>query len=182
LEKSNDSSECLSAFRPHFNTVLYNTQVNVAGNHLSGLLLFKKIPDNSIRVVFSNELGVKFFDFEYKGSEFKVHYIMKKLNRKAVVGQLKKDIGFLLMHRINLPDAESFRSGDELFFGFDDKNEKTYYITDSTCHNLLRIENSSPRKTKIIVYLTPYRSGMADSVYINHQTFEFNISLKQIER
>ena len=38
---------------------------NVVGNHLSGLLLIKKMPDSSTRMVFSNEMGLGFFDFEF---------------------------------------------------------------------------------------------------------------------
>ena len=182
LEKIGGGADCIKSLQPDFATVLYNTHVNITGKHLSGILLFKKVSENSIRVVFSNEIGVKFFDFEYIDNDFKVHHIIKQLDRKPVINQLRKDIGFILMHRINLPAAEVFKSGDERFFGFKEKKEQTYYITDATCENLLRIENASPRKTKIIVYLTPYRKGMADSIYINHQSFDFNISLKQIER
>jgi hypothetical protein len=182
LEKTSEGWECLNSHKPDFTTILYNTHVNVTGNHLSGILLFKKFQDDSIRVVFSNEMGVKFFDFEFTGNHFKVHYIMSKLNRKPVINQLRKNIGFLIMHRVNAHDMQSFVYGNERFFRCTHGKELTYYITDASCDNLVRIENASPRKTKIIVYLTPYQSGMADSVYINHQSFEFNISMKQIKR
>lgn len=51
----------LQKFKPSFSVALYNTQVDVMGNHLSGLLLIKKMPDSSVRMVFSNEIGFKFF-------------------------------------------------------------------------------------------------------------------------
>src|SRR3954470_17408758 len=55
----------LQKFKPNFTVALYNTKVDVVGNHLSGLLLIKKMPDSTTRMVFSNEMGYKFFDFEF---------------------------------------------------------------------------------------------------------------------
>ena len=52
----------LQKFKPEFKIALYKANVNVAGNYLSGLLLIKKMPDSSMRLVFSNEIGFKFFD------------------------------------------------------------------------------------------------------------------------
>ena len=53
----------LQKFKPNFTVALYNTTVDVVGNHLSGLLLIKKMPDSSTRMVFSNEMGFGFFEF-----------------------------------------------------------------------------------------------------------------------
>src|SRR6187402_1932792 len=69
----------LAKFKPAFSVALYKTEVDVVGNHLSGLLLIKKMPDSSTRMVFSNEMGLKFFDFEFTtDGNFKVYFIMKK--------------------------------------------------------------------------------------------------------
>jgi hypothetical protein len=64
----------IKKFKPNFTVALYNTQVDVVGNHLSGLLIIKKMPDSSTRLVFSNEMGFKFFDFEFSinGDEQKI--------------------------------------------------------------------------------------------------------------
>lgn len=182
LQASSTSTECLAKFKPDFSSVLYNTHVNVTGKHLSGLLIFKKMPDSTVRAIFSSEMGVKFFDFEYSKSGFKVEYCMKQLDRKAVIKQLKKDIGFIIMNGIDISSGKSLHSATESYFLFHSGKEETYYITDSACTRLLRIENASKRKKKVIINLNDYKDGMADSVYIAHQTFEFNISLKQLKR
>ena len=36
---------CVLRFKPVFGSELYNTQVNVAGKHLSGLLIIKTMPE-----------------------------------------------------------------------------------------------------------------------------------------
>lgn len=182
LTASAVNSSCLEKFRPEITSVLYNTHINVVGKHLSGLLIFKKMEDQSTRVVFSNEMGVKFFDFEFKQDGFKVIYCMDKLNKKPVIRQLRKDIGVLLFHEVNISNAKTKSSPDELYFGFKKGKEYDYYITSQDCNELKRIENATSKKKKIITNLTAYKKGMPDSVYISHENFEFNISLKQIER
>jgi hypothetical protein len=65
LQRSQEDVSCIQKFKPDFTNALYYTEVNVIGNHLSGLLLIKLMPDSSTRMVFSNEAGFKFFDFEF---------------------------------------------------------------------------------------------------------------------
>lgn len=182
LQNTTANIPCIESFRPDITSVLYNSHINVVGKHLSGLLLFKKMEDSSTRVLFSNEMGVKFFDFEFAPSGFKVIYCIKQLNKKVVINELKKDIGLLIFYQINIKSGECLQSDNELYFAFKSGPETNYYITDKKCTNLNKIENATAKKKKILFTLTDYKSGMPDSVYIEHQNFEFNISLKQIER
>ena len=64
LQTSTSNTNCLLKFKSDFSTVLYYTHINVVEKHLSGLLLLKKMQGGTTRVVFTNEAGVKFFDFE----------------------------------------------------------------------------------------------------------------------
>src|SRR5438128_6245701 len=105
LQKANENVSCVKQFKPVFTTALYNTQVNVVGKHLSGLLIIKTMPDSSIRIVFSNEAGFKFFDFEFNGNNFKVYYIYKQMNKKSVLKTLRKDFQLVLMNNLNVKDA-----------------------------------------------------------------------------
>ena len=96
----------LQKFKPAFTVALYNTQVDVVGNHLSGLLLIKKMPDSSTRMVFSNEMGFKYFDFEFAADgNFKVYSIIKQMNRKAVLKTLRKDFELILMNKLEIGRA-----------------------------------------------------------------------------
>src|SRR5436190_6110153 len=65
MQTATSDPAILQKFKPTLGVALYNTTVDVAGNHLSGLLLIKKMPDSSTRMVFSNEMGLSFFDFEF---------------------------------------------------------------------------------------------------------------------
>lgn len=182
LQSTTEDKSCIAHLKPEFSSVLYNAKIDVVGKHLSGLLLFKTMPDSSKRVVFSNEMGVKFFDFEYAKTGFKVQYVIKQLDRKAAIRQLKEDIGYLIMNDINLSSAELKKSDNQLYFGFAGRKSITYYITDLNCLKVGRIENASKRKKKIIIDLNGNNAGMPDSINIAHQLFNFNINLKQIIR
>jgi hypothetical protein len=176
-------SGCPVKFKPVFKSELFNTQVNVVGKHLSGLLLVKTMPDNSLRMVFSNEAGFKYFDFEFTATgEFRVHYVISQMNKKAVLQTLRKDFELVLM-RFSKPEASYVLKKDSLYFyAYPQQKEVDYYITDASCSRLIGIEKASGRKTKVRVIMENYRNGVPDTIGITHNNFNFNIGLKHLER
>ncbi|MBP6335784.1 MAG: hypothetical protein KA444_09960 [Bacteroidia bacterium] len=182
LTKANASKDCLVKLKPDFSSVLYNTSVDVAGTHLSGLLLFKKMPDGSIRSVFTNEMGLTIFDFEFFENEFRVLHCVKKLNRTLVLRALRKDLGLILQAGYNYQKFSVYHYESSLYFAFKDADEMTYLITDKDCSSIQRIEIANGPKVKVKANFTELKSGLPDSVYIAHQSFQFNIGLKQIDR
>ena len=173
----------LAKFKPAFSVALYKTDVDIVGNHLSGLLLIKKMPDSSTRMVFSNEMGFKFFDFEFTpDGKFKVYSIIKKMNRKAVLKTLRKDFELILMERLDSA-AVSVRTSNGLkYYIFPQARGYNYYITDSSGDKLVRLERASKRKTVVQAIMKDYINGMPDTIGISHKTFNFTIGLKRIER
>ena len=183
LQASDGDINCVQKFTPVFSSALYNTSVNVIGKHLSGLLLLKQMPDSSIRVVFSSEMGVKFFDFEFsKQGDFKVYYILKQMNKKAVVTTLRKDFEMILMRQIGTGSAYILRDQQTKYHVFPAGKEFNAYITDGGCNELLRIEKSSKRKIKVQAVMQHFVNGLPDTIGITHRNFNFNIGLKRLER
>jgi hypothetical protein len=183
LQVADGDPSCLQKFKPVFTSSLYNTHVNVIGKHLSGLLLIKTMPDSSVRIVFSSEMGVKFFDFEfYKNGEFKVHSIIKQMDKKGVVNTLRKDFELVLMRDLDKKKPEIFMAEGLRWFAFEGVKEKDYYITDSLCQQLVRIEKGSNRKYKLKMVMKDYVNGVPDTIGITHRKFNFNIGLKYINR
>jgi hypothetical protein len=167
----------LQKFKPAFTVALYNTTVDVVGNHLSGLLLIKKMPDSSTRMVFSNEIGFSFFDFEFKpAGDFKVYSVMKKLNKKSVIKTLQHDFELILMN--NLDNAKAVVKTNErlTYFIFPQSKGFNYYITNQSGDELVRMERASNKKTIVEAVMKNYLNGIPD------KKFEFNIGLKRIER
>jgi hypothetical protein len=173
----------LAKFKPAFSVALYNTQVDVVGNHLSGLLLIKKMQDSSTRMVFSNEMGFKFFDFEFTpGGNFKVYSIVKQMNKKAVIKTLRKDFELILMEGLDSAALSVRTSNGLTYYVFPQTKGYNYYITDSTGDKLVRMERASKRKTVVEAIMKNYINGIPDTIGISHKTFNFTIGLKRIER
>jgi hypothetical protein len=173
----------LQKFKPAFTVALYSATVDVTGNHLSGLLLIKKMPDSSTRLVFTSEMGLGFFDFEFGAAgEFKVHSIIKKMNRRPVIKTLQHDFELVLMNKL-LATAASVRTGDSLlYFIFPQEKGYNYYITDAQAGQLLRMQRASNSKVIVEGIMKDYQNGIPDTIGLSHKTFEFNIGLKRIER
>jgi len=102
-------------FGQGFEKALFTGSLDIKKHHLTGFLLIKKMEDESYRIVFTNQIGMTFFDFEVKQNGFKVVYCFESLNRKALIRIFEKDFRALL---------ES--TGDTITRGFLDKAEITY--------------------------------------------------------
>ena len=173
----------LKQFKPDFTVALYNTKVDVVGNHLSGLLLIKKMPDSTVRMVFSNEMGIKFFDFEFgMNRSFKVYTVIRQMNKKSVLKTLRHDLELILMEGLDSSTATARKNNGELYHVFPVGKGYNYYITDSTGNELLRLERASRSKIIAEAVMQHYINGIPDTIGISHKTFDFTIGLKRIER
>lgn len=171
----------LQKFKPAFTSAIYKTEVNVIGKYISGLLIIKKMPDSSIRIVFSNEMGLTFFDFEFAvDGGFKVFSIVKQMNKKPVIKTLRKNFELILMQHLDRDKFSVKRMGDDFFYTFPQKKGCNYYITDSTRSELLQMQIASKRKPVVKAIMKNYINGIPDSIGISHTAFNFTIGLKRI--
>jgi hypothetical protein len=168
---------CAQGLAPRFDKVIYNTQVDVMGKQLSGLLIFKTMPDGSKRAVFTSETGPTLFDFEFNGEAFTKHFCIEKLDRKPVVRTLRRDLSLLLMEGIGEPGGQVLQDGQLLYFPIKKGKETAWLLTDRQCSQLLRIENASKRKKKTIISFSPTEKALPDTALIEHQNFNFAIRL-----
>jgi len=182
MQRSADDPGCVQKFKPVFESALYKTNVDVVGKHISGLLLFKRMPDSSIRLVFSNEIGYKFFDFEFsKDSGFRVFSIVDQMNKKAVIKTLRKDFELVLMMNIDSEKNYKLKSGEYFYHAFPQESGAYYYITDSACSSLVTMQRASSRKVVVEAIMKDYRAGMPDTIGITHHNFDFTIGLKRLK-
>jgi hypothetical protein len=187
MEKTTADPACLLKFKPQFSKELYNTKVDVMGKHLSGLLLIKAMPDSSTRLVFSNEMGFKYFDFEFSyGGAFKVYYILPQMDKKAVRKTLRKDFELLLMQHLNTKKEFYLKKDGLFYYGFTQTKGNYYYITDSACSKLVRLERASRKKAVVAAIMENYENGMPDTIgithHIPHLNSDFTIGLKKLKQ
>ena len=172
---------CIRNFTPRFSNTLYSASVDVTTHHFSGILFFKLMPDSSTRVVFTNEMGVKFFDFAFtKNNEFIQYYAMAKLDKKVIVKALHNDLELVIL-RQDLSKAALLTDSVYNYTAIPTKKGNNYYITDH-CAKLIRVEKSSKTKPVVEVQMLNYNAGVPDSISIEHKNFKFNISLKKVEK
>ncbi|WP_123891683.1 hypothetical protein [Chitinophaga costaii] len=182
LQPATGDAACIQQFAPHFTNNLYSTQVNVLSHHLSGLLFCKQMPDSSVRMVFANEMGFKFFDFEYTAQgTFIKHYLFHKMDKPAVVKTLQQDFELVLL-RPDLRQAQVLTDGKYQYVAIPSEKGRRYFITDKDCRQLVRIEKSSARKAVVIVKMWHYQNGTPDSISIHHTQFKFNIALQKTQQ
>jgi len=182
-----DKSVTTSAlrFKPQFDKLLYRCVVDgrvvFKRFHLSGLLFFKKLEDHSTRVVFQNEMGFTFFDFEWDSNDsFHVNNIIPQLDKPALIKTLQKDMNLLLMKRLNQSSETVLHKEEETYYRFDLEKGVVYYITRG--NRLQRIENAG--KTRVItigLYGKKTPEAMPDSVLFNHHKANFTIQLHKID-
>ena len=173
----------LQKFKPSFSVALYKANIDVAGNHLSGLLMIKKMPDSSVRLVFSNEIGFKFFDFEFAPSgEFKVYSIIKQINKKAVIKTLRKDFALVMMQGIESASVLIRKNDSLIYYSYPQSSGYNHYITSPTGNELVGMERSTKRKPVMQAIMKNYSNGMPDTIGITHKNFNFTIGLKRLAR
>jgi len=173
----------LQKFKPDFKDVLYKAEIDVVGHHLSGLLLIKTLPDSTIRMVFSTETGYKFFDFAFSpDGGFKVFYVVKQMNKAAVIKTLKKDFELILLPQKNYKSAYLRKDDSNLYYIFPKSKGSFCYITDLKGTEMKIMEISSPHKPIVQAIMKDDFNGVPDTIGISHKNFNFTIGLKKIER
>ena len=181
LKPAQGNTLSIQKFKPQFKVALYKTQVYVTSHYLSGLLLIKTMPGGSIRMVFSNEVGIKFFDFEFlPDGGFKVYAIIKQMDKKPVITTLRKDFELVLMR--HMEQGNILQDDHHLYYKFPQVKGANYYITGKTGDTLVRMERSSKSKPVVEAIMRNYHNGIPDTIGIEHKNFKFTIGLKRIEQ
>jgi hypothetical protein len=183
LQPVNDTSDCAGKIKPQgIATAWFDTSIDVVGKHISGLMLIKEMPDQSSRIVFTNESGFSIFDFEFQSDgKFTVKKIIPQLDRKAVTETLRKDFSLLL----GIPfrqTLQQWQMNDESYFGIIENGEKIYFSTTPACDSVGRLETGSRRARKTSITFEGPDARNPRSITIKHFTFEMIIALKRIDK
>jgi hypothetical protein len=183
MQKISSDPSCVYSLKPDFNHVMYKTSVDVVGKHLSGILLFKNLPDSSTRIVFLSETGFSFFDFGFgSDSGFRVYQITPQMNNKALIKILRKDFELLLFRNMNRLSSYALADSNRIYHAFPQEEETNYYITDTLCQKLFKMQRATPNKRVMeAVIKNDVKGNPPDSIFLIHYLkINFTISLKKI--
>ncbi len=183
LKALDKNSQCANLILRPISNQWYSASIDVVGKHLSGLLFIKKMETGSDRVVFTSEAGLTFFDFEFfPDGTFKAHYVVKMMNKHAVIQTLRKDFE-LLLGRYFTSDTITYSSDrNETYSAFKHKKEMVYKVSDANCTKLHRLELAGKGKKKVTITAYPDFVQNTDSLKIQHHTFDMKIKLTPIQK
>lgn len=183
MQRAQADFSCVQKFKPLFQSTLYKTDVLVSGKQLSGLLLFKKMGDSSMRIVFTNEVGLSLFDFEFSGDgRFTVHQIIKQFDKQPVIITLRKDFELILFTHTDTAGAYMLHQNNQRYYAYPQEKGVNYYVTDESCSLLQWMERASDKKAVVIAKFISGQDEIPDSISITHKNFSFAIGLKRLER
>jgi hypothetical protein len=146
----------MAIFDTAFGKALYKGSLDISKHHLSGLFYLKRVSGNSARILFSNEIGINFFDLEITDGELIVHSCFPSLNRASLLKLLKNDFRMLLFPDTTVRRMKRARSKDpeQLIFGVASARGSFRYTYDRESGKILRIRTSRSGvgKTDLRVY------------------------------
>ncbi|AZA78309.1 hypothetical protein EG347_12715 [Chryseobacterium sp. G0186] len=157
---------------------VYKCQMDIYKNHVSGLLIIKKLNEATHRVVLTSDFGNKLIDFEISDHDFKLNYVLPDLDKKIVINFLKNDFQQLLKRQY--PVSESFENENAKVY-LSKINNKGYYLFFNKENGLLKqIIYTKNNKEKIDFTFDAKKHIFADSLNLQHKDFKINIKLFQI--
>ena len=183
MQRIPSDESCIQKLRPDFNHAVYKTSVDVVGKHISGILIVKRMPDSSTRVVFTNELGFSYFDFGFPpDSGFKIYLIVPQMNKSAVIRTLRKDFELLMFRNTNGSRYYALKDSGLVYHAFPQNGDINYYITDNNCRRLIKMQRATTKKPIMEAFIFENSQDIApDSISIRHFNIShFSITLKQI--
>ena len=163
LAQTNYSSQC-NVINRNDSSGLYKFYLSVYNNNISGLLLFKKTSDSTIRAVLTSEMGPKIIDLELNNTSYKVNFAIKQLRKKIILKSFYTD--FASIAGILKFNKESGRYFSEQ--------------SDSSKLNKTVLYNKKGQELEIYYFCNNNKTN-ADSVFLQHFNFKMRIELRKID-
>lgn len=173
-----------SLFGDNFNSFLFKTNITVYNKNFSGLLVTKQLSANDYRVIFTTELGMKMFDFEFKDTAFTLQYCVPQFNKPKLLKVIQNDIETLLMNDISNKRQTHYEDKDGLYRVQKLEFPKTenYYFTEKSSAQLTKIECAKKRIKNTTFTLSNYQNNFPGSILIQHHDIKLKIELNLLKK
>lgn len=185
-----DEKAMFSIFNDDFEKALFKTKINFRKHYFSGLLFIKSPRPDIYRITFINEIGLKFFDFEYlpslkepEDSIFKVHYCMEQFNKEALLNIIEQDLRLIFMKEIDMKEAKFLKNDKDSMkvFKITTKNGHNSYFFNQTTNHPIQIKSSTGLFKKTNVELTNYKDNFPWNINITHRYIKLKIQFILLE-
>ena len=148
------------------------------------MLVTKQMQRNDYRVIFTTELGMKLFDFEFKDTAFTLHYCVPQFNRPALLKTIQKDIEILLMNETKNKTAEVLINpkDSEFVYKFRDNKYDNYYFLEKSSNQIFKIEHAKKNTKKTTFTLNNYSDNFPSAILIQHHDIKLKIELNLLKK
>jgi hypothetical protein len=168
-------------YNPYFSDLakdyVYKAQITFAQKSFGGIFVVKKLGQKHHRVVFTTEMGNKILDFSFIENEFKINFILKKINKKVFINLLKKDF-FALINENPKVVGHYKKQGDITLFESRIKNDTYFYLHKD--QHLTKILKTGQGKEKVTYIFLETENTHAKEIRISHNNRKLKIFLKAI--
>jgi hypothetical protein len=173
----------VSWFKADTGYYLFNTDIDIMKNHFSGLTVIKPTANDTCRVVFITEVGLKIFDMElYPSGNYTVHYIMSAVNKKPLVKILAEDMSTITMNGLSgiQPELFHMNNSDDNIYLYRYNGKKRYYHVKKTAVHPYLINRTSGISKKADAAFYSETSTSVDSIIITHHGLRMSMNLYRI--
>ena len=159
---------------------IYKAKIDIYGRKFGGILIIKKIDENSHRLIFTTEFGNKLFDFLFENDTVINNFVIEELDKKFIVNTLRNDFRLLVSEKNKV--LNQFDSGlEDIYKTIDDKQFNFYFINKKS-HTLDKITRTSKSKVIVEVLFSNVESVIANSILIHHKNIKLNIALELFKK
>ncbi len=174
------SDRVYRAFDDTVQSNVYTTTIDLYKNHFSGISIIKYEGNETYRVVFLNEMGMKFFDFRIGRDTSEILQIFSALDKKALTNILISDFGTVLMNTHDLGETILLWSKADKCHAIRPEDPQLYYILASDSTHVLRIDRFSNFR-KLTEYNFSYDSiGQINKFTVHHRNIRFSMNFEKI--
>lgn len=156
----------------------YNLKMDLMKKHFSGLLLVKRMDEQSYRTVFTTYFGLRVFDFEFIGDSLTVHYCMEPLYKEKVITLFRNDFSRLFGLSRNQV-AQVYRATEGVNKEVYRFGKKLFYRKDLDRGVVEQISSGRGWK-KTVWSFSGYESGYPSKVIIDHALFPVSLELERL--
>jgi hypothetical protein len=187
ISKKTVTIDTIHQWRPLFDSSfqkgLFRTSMDIRKNHLTGYLFIKKVTDTSYRVLFSNEIGMTFFDIEFLPRQFIVHSCFPSLNRKSLLNLLENDFRILFFMNDGIKKITPVKSKEEnrKIYKITKESGKWRYKVSDPSGSVLFIGSVKKLISKTRIETDPSETTV-NSLSISNPVIKLNITMKLISR
>ena len=174
---------------------IFKATLEIKKHRLTGLLVIKRMETSSpappqtgsgdscdvYRIVFMNEIGMKFFDLEMKADSFNVISCFESLNKKSLIKILETDFRMLTWPG-SFISGKGYRQkkNNNLVVSATTMKYKTWQTYSPSADTLYSTSAKSTLFDPVIISFDRYTNGFPDRIVIKNPFIGMKLSLKKL--